>query len=303
MITRFIVLIVFYVLVSCTLQAQDMEWLRLRGIKGSYITSITQTKSGAVFVSTPYGVWRSADTLKTWKNVSFGLRDSLIYSLAATGDGGLLLSTYEGVYRSSNDGEKWSVVTPNPGLKSYRYLKAHPNGTCFVGTRRFLFRSENHGKTWSKFADTVVKEPIPGYNARQYGLAIVGKDDRIVMPTHYSDDKGKTWKTHKFSAWSGFGNMFADNTGKIIAGTLELWYTSENDRSASFIVSEDNGASWGVFSGGASIAIEPEQYGIGRNSMMYRNAEFFIMHSSGSSYLFLDKDTILMSLFGVGSGG
>ena len=112
---RIIALIIF-LSSSVILQAQNIEWQRLHGIQGSYITAITQTSTGTIFVGTPYGIWRSRDTLKTWENVSSGLRDSLIYSLAATGDSSLLAGSYTGVYRTTDDGKTWTIATPSVTL-------------------------------------------------------------------------------------------------------------------------------------------------------------------------------------------
>ncbi|MBK7985352.1 MAG: hypothetical protein IPK11_00185 [Ignavibacteria bacterium] len=196
---------------SIMLQAQDIEWQRLQGIKGANITSITQTNSGAVFVSTPYGIWRSTDKFVTWQKVSATLRDSLIYSLAATGDGGLLASSYNGVYRSSDEGQTWTVVTPAIGKKSFRHLSAHPSGVCFVGIRKQLYRSINHGKTWSPIKDSLSSRYYINGAQRQFGIAVLGQNNRMIFPGYYSDD-GKTFIG---SPW-GSTSWSTDNNGKSV---------------------------------------------------------------------------------------
>ncbi|MFN5309282.1 MAG: fibronectin type III domain-containing protein, partial [Candidatus Kapaibacterium sp.] len=200
---RYIIVLCFFS--CCTLHSQSIEWQRLHGIQGSYITAITKTSSGAIFVGTPYGIWRTRDTLRTWENVSVGLRDSLIYALAATSDGALLAGTYTGVYRTTDDGKTWSIATPSGTVRYWQYLYAHPNGTCFASSRKKLFRSTNNGKTWAAFADSIVNVEL--YDAKisklETPVAAIGKNGRILVNGFYSDDNGKTWQRHKSSRIEG----------------------------------------------------------------------------------------------------
>ncbi|HRE59345.1 MAG TPA: hypothetical protein PLW09_16155, partial [Candidatus Kapabacteria bacterium] len=279
---------------SIMLQAQDIEWQRLQGIKGANITSITQTNSGAVFVSTPYGIWRSTDKFVTWQKVSATLRDSLIYSLAATGDGGLLASSYNGVYRSSDEGQTWTVVTPAIGKKSFRHLSAHPSGVCFVGIQKQLYRSINHGKTWSPLKDSIMSLYYKYESQRQHGIAVLGQDNRMIFPGYYSDD-GKKFIGDPFS--SIFLSSSTDNRAFSI--NTNWGYFSDVSRKFAFGFSKDNGKNFYRFSLKDQIVAEPEQYR-DRNSLAYRNKEFFDIHSQSGSCIFLPKDTILYTLSGVG---
>mgnify|MGYP000886457857 CR=1 FL=1 len=279
---------------SIMLQAQDIEWQRLQGIKGANITSITQTNSGAVFVSTPYGIWRSTDKFVTWQKVSATLRDSLIYSLAATGDGGLLASSYNGVYRSSDEGQTWTVVTPAIGKKSFRHLSAHPSGVCFVGIQKQLYRSINHGKTWSPLKDSIMSLYYKYERQRQHGMAVLGQDNRMIFPGYYSDD-GKEFIGDPFS--SIFLSSSTDNRAFSI--NTNWGYFSDVSRKFAFGFSKDNGKNFYRFSLKDQIVAEPEQYR-DRNSLAYRNKEFFDIHAQSGSCIFLPNDTILYTLSGVG---
>jgi len=278
---------------SIMLQAQDIEWQRLQGIKGANITSITQTNSGAVFVSTPYGIWRSTDKFVTWQKVSATLRDSLIYSLAATGDGGLLASSYNGVYRSSDEGQTWTVVTPAIGKKSFRHLSAHPSGVCFVGIRKQLYRSINHGKTWSPIKDSILSQYFRFQSQRQYGIAVLGQNNRMIFPGYYSDD-GKTYEAK--TAYSS--NYLSGNRDRTYLNIATNWgYFSDVSRKFILAFSRDNGDNFLRIVD--DFIVEPEQWR-DRNSLAYRNKEFFDMHAQSGSCIFLPNDTILCTLSGIG---
>ncbi|MBK7988278.1 MAG: hypothetical protein IPK11_15550 [Ignavibacteria bacterium] len=279
---------------SIMLQAQDIEWQRLQGIKGANITSITQTNSGAVFVSTPYGIWRSTDKFVTWQKVSATLRDSLIYSLAATGDGGLLASSYNGVYRSSDEGQTWTVVTPAIGKNHFDiYLLIQVEYVLWAYKNNYTAPSimEKHGHLLKILSCLYI---INMERQRQYGIAVLGQNNRMIFPGYYSDD-GKEFIGDPFS--SIFLSSSTDNRAFSI--NTNWGYFSDVSRKFAFGFSKDNGKNFYRFSLKDQIVAEPEQYR-DRNSLAYRNKEFFDIHAQSGSCIFLPNDTILYTLSGVG---
>jgi len=293
---RIIALIIF-LSSSVILQAQNIEWQRLHGIQGSYITAITQTSTGTIFVGTPYGIWRSRDTLKTWENVSSGLRDSLIYSLAATGDGSLLAGSYTGVYRTTDDGKTWTIATPSGTVRYWQYLYAHKDGVCFASARKKLFRSTNHGKTWSAFADSIVNiEPFIQTNNLRVPVAMIGTNGRIsIGAQHYSDDNGKTWQRTLSS-----NNYHVKTLTQIDDNTAIIG--SSNSNGIKF--TNDGGKTWYQSSDGLDLMdIDPEQKNdvSQQQALFYKSINYFINEHLNACYAqFIGKDEMLYSIFGLG---
>ncbi len=283
---------------SIMLQAQSIEWQRLHGIQGSYITAITKTSSGAIFVGTPYGIWRTRDTLRTWENVSVGLRDSLIYALAATSDGALLAGTYTGVYRTTDDGKTWSVATPSGTVRYWQYLYAHPNGTCFASSRKKLFRSTNNGKTWAAFADSIVNvEPFIETNKLRVPVAMIGTNGRIsIGAQHYSDDNGKTWqKTLSSDNYHVKALTQIDDNSAIIGSCNGNGIKVTNDGGKTWYESTDDELDL--------MEIDPEQKNEvnGQKALFYNSLNYFINGHLNACYAqFIGNNEMLYSIFGLG---
>jgi photosystem II stability/assembly factor-like uncharacterized protein len=277
---------------SIMLHSQSIEWQRLEGMEGSYITSITQTKSGVIFIGTPYSLWSSRDTLRTWQKVSLsGTRDSLIYGLAATDDGGLLVSTFKGVYRTSDNGITWATVTPAAGVTKWRYIYAHSSGVCFAGATRRLFRSTNHGRSWSSFADTIVQL---SRLKRQLPTPVIGQDGRIIFRNYYMDN-GQKWQrnatpNNNYGSDEAGGGVIASTTdgkGTVIYGRRQV--SSSN---GTISISRDNGVNFETY----RYDIEPQNPG----SEFISSTEDMFYTDLVYNQALIVGDTVLLSYFGRG---
>ncbi|HRE56359.1 MAG TPA: hypothetical protein PLW09_00940, partial [Candidatus Kapabacteria bacterium] len=170
----------------------------------------------------------------------------------------------------------------------------HPSGVCFVGIRKQLYRSINHGKTWSPIKDSLSSRYYINGAQRQFGIAVLGQNNRMIFPGYYSDD-GKTFIG---SPW-GSTSLSTDNNGKSVNIWGAMGDFSDRVGGPGVVISSNNGTNFYIVGPDNAFSAEPEQGG-DRNSVFFRNTEFFAMHAQAGSCVFLPKDTLLLSFPGIG---
>ncbi len=241
--------ILFIVNAISSSYSQNLEFEELKDIPGAYITSINELSTGEIIISTPQGIWKGSSDFSSWIKISSGIVDSTVLSIVITKSDFIIAGTPTGLYRTTTLGTIWTKVGGNFSSNDVRHLSIHPNGYIYAGVHKRLYRSRDNGVTWLPFADNIMKLYV---GEACYGAAHYGKDNRLFVMTHYSDDDGKTWKVpervgalvpnetysngivHAYATMpNGFHYIsYTDTTRDIISGY--------------FLVSTDNGINWGA---------------------------------------------------------
>ncbi|MCK6694850.1 MAG: YCF48-related protein [Thermoanaerobaculia bacterium] len=125
------------------------------------VRTVLETPDGSVFVGCESGLYKSADSGKSWKQV---YAEEGANSLAVSGDA-LICATYSGLLRST-DGGRWQGGKPNKlftstdggktwqridkGLPLVRHIHdvVQAGKFLFCSTDAGIFRSSDVGKTW-----------------------------------------------------------------------------------------------------------------------------------------------------------
>lgn len=170
------------------------------------LRSVFETAAGTIFIGTDRGLFKTADSGKTWKHVYTG---SLVGNLAES-NGVLLATSMRKIIRSTDNGENWAVVFGEGNVawdvKQIKDGFAAITSSSASNTRR-LRTSYDGGKTWQPLdaglQDNVVIDSIwrhgnDGLRAQAVMTSIiqVGENYFCAHPDGIfkSSDKGKTWK-------------------------------------------------------------------------------------------------------------
>ncbi len=153
------------------------------------LSSIFETAGGTLFISCDYGLFKSADKGKTWKQINTaGGAGSIVES-----NGVLVATSIKGIIRSDNNGESWepviseggvgiTVVSIKGGFAAITYSTASK-------TRR-VRTSYDGGITW---------QPIDAGLPASLSIASIVQVGENFFCGHpkgifKSSDKGRTWK-------------------------------------------------------------------------------------------------------------
>jgi photosystem II stability/assembly factor-like uncharacterized protein len=170
------------------------------------IRSVFETATGIIFIGTDRGIFKTANSGKTWKQVYVG---SYVGHLAES-DGVLVAIGMRRIIRSTDNGENWSEVISEGGIawdvKQVKGGFAAITSPSASGTRS-LKTSCDSGKTWQSIDDGLQDKVLidsiwrtwndrPRVQAFQTSITQVGEN---FFCTHRdgifrSSDKGKTWK-------------------------------------------------------------------------------------------------------------
>ena len=170
------------------------------------IRSAFETAGGAIFIGTNRGLFKTANSGKTWKHVHAG---GGVGNLAES-NGVLLAISMSKIIRSTDNGENWAVVDSEGGVafdvKQIKGGFAAITASSVLNTRR-LRTSYDGGKTWQPIdaglQDKVVIDSIsrtwndrPRVQAFMTSIIQVGGNFLCAHPDGIfkSSDKGKTWK-------------------------------------------------------------------------------------------------------------
>ena len=166
-------------------------------------SSAFETAGGTVYMSTSRGLFKTANSGKTWKHVYAG---DWVRNMAESN--GVLMATtnMRRIIRSTDNGENWSLLT-SEGDVSWD-VKQIKGGFAAItsgsesGTRR-LRTSYDGGKTWQPL-DAGLQDKIQRtwnndrLRMQAFNTSIIQVDENL-LGTHpdgifRSSDKGKTWK-------------------------------------------------------------------------------------------------------------
>lgn len=168
--------------------------------------SAFETASGAIFISTDGGLYKTTDDGKTWRRVHNEGMDGNM----AEWDGVLVAISMQRIIRSVDQGETWATVNNKDGVAFD--VKAINGGFAAISSdselnKRRLSTSYDGGKTWqtihSSLQDKAAIDSIgrswddrPRLQTIFTSITKVGED---LFCTHRdgifkSSDKGKTWK-------------------------------------------------------------------------------------------------------------
>jgi photosystem II stability/assembly factor-like uncharacterized protein len=169
------------------------------------IRNVSETAGGTIFISTDRGIFKTADSGKTWKQVyAGGWAGHLDES-----NGVLVATSKRSIIRSTDNGESWAPAISEEeftfDLKPIKGGFVAITATSESGNRR-LSTSYDGGKTWQSIhsgLDKGVSDSIwrtwndrPFLQAFQTSITQIGENFLCIHPhgIFKSTDKGKTWK-------------------------------------------------------------------------------------------------------------
>jgi photosystem II stability/assembly factor-like uncharacterized protein len=175
-------------------------------VRGPRFRSSFESATGALFIGTDRGIFKTVDTGKTWTCVYEG---ELVGHFAESD--GVLLSTVIGtIIRSTDNGENWAPVSSEDSvafdIKPIKGGFAAITAASASAPRR-LSTSFNGGKTWQSVHSTLkdkemiasiwkswIKRPL----LKTFQTAITQVDENFIcihpQGIFKSLDKGKTWE-------------------------------------------------------------------------------------------------------------
>jgi photosystem II stability/assembly factor-like uncharacterized protein len=188
------------------------------------IRSVFETAGGAIFIGTDRGLFKTANSGKTWKHVYAGGWAGHL----AESDGVLVSTSRRRLIRSTDNGENWALVISDSSVvfdvKQIKGGFAAMTSTS-ASNPRGIRTSYDSGKTWqpNNAGNKVVIDSIwrtwndrPRVQAFQTSIIQVGEN---LFCTHHdgifrSSDKGKTWELLLPSVGGKVFNLFI--SGNVI---------------------------------------------------------------------------------------
>ena len=138
------------------IESDDIGWTQTNGPYGGAITVLHATPEGTLFAGTEVGIFRSADSGKTWTPAREGLRvspDNILPNiLVLTQEGNTLYAgTNGGLFYSTNGGNSWQQLTHFGDAWGI-------SGVAIIGDRLYIgrylqesvFYSDDNGKSWTQ---------------------------------------------------------------------------------------------------------------------------------------------------------
>lgn len=188
------------------------------------IRSVFETAGGAIFIGTDKGLFKTADSGKTWKHVYAGGWAGHLAEL-----NGVLVSTSKrSIIRSTDNGENWALAISEDSvafdIKPIKGGFVAITASSESNTRR-LSTSYDGGKTWHPidagdkvFIDSIGRTWNDRPRVQAFGTSItqIGENFLCTHPDGIfkSSDKGKTWKLLLSSIDGKVFNLFG--SGNVI---------------------------------------------------------------------------------------
>lgn len=121
-----------------------LTWERRNtGISNYNLRQNLVDKSGAVWVASENGLYRSTNEGLEWVRVKIGA----FYQVHLDSAGAIVTQDVSNIYRTFNDGGSWETI-PRP---AFGFGGVHPSGDYYgnTGEDGRLYRSTDHGATWT----------------------------------------------------------------------------------------------------------------------------------------------------------
>ena len=138
------------------IESDKIGWTQTNGPYGGTITALHATPEGTLFAGTEVGIFRSADSGKTWTPANEGLRvspDNILPNiLVLTQEGNTLYAGTNGaLFYSTNGGDSWQQLTPFQdefGISGVVII----GDTVYIGriSQESVFFSNDNGKSWTQ---------------------------------------------------------------------------------------------------------------------------------------------------------
>ena len=138
------------------IESNKIGWTQTNGPYGGTITALHAMPEGILFAGTEIGIFRSADSGKTWTPANEGLRvspDNILPNiLALTQEGNTLYACTNGsLFYSTNGGDSWQQLTPFQdefGISGVVII----GDTVYIGriSQESVFFSNDNGKSWTQ---------------------------------------------------------------------------------------------------------------------------------------------------------
>ncbi len=136
--------------------SDNSGWTQTNGPYGGTITALHATPEGVLFAGTEIGIFRSADSGKTWTPANEGLwvsPDNILPNiLVLTQEGNTLYAGTNGaLFYSTNGGDSWQQLTPFQdefGISGVVII----DDTVYIGrsSQESVFFSNDNGKSWTQ---------------------------------------------------------------------------------------------------------------------------------------------------------
>ncbi|MEO6903694.1 MAG: T9SS type A sorting domain-containing protein [Bacteroidia bacterium] len=146
----------------------------------------------ANYYSNSYGIWKTVDGGKTWKqsNSGIGNRMALRILMSANNSKILIAATNDGIWKSIDAGVTWVLKKPGGDFKDMEF-KPGSSQMMYAVTSSEFFYSTDLGETWTKTT-------LPATNTNGGRVGISKADTNVVYVTFVGDfASGKTTPVYK----------------------------------------------------------------------------------------------------------
>lgn len=206
---------VLFAAADCGIFVSPDEGIHWLDVSHGYISgggfSLLNDGRGNIYAGTNFGIYRSADSGKTWRQS--GLISSKVTGLALTGSGEIIAMTASsGLYKSADGGSSWmSIGLVRDDLQS---VATNSGQDIFVGGAGGVYVSTDDGNSWSyrDFSGSFVYSLL----FRDASTIVAGTGTGVYI----SINEGQTWVPRS----GGLGqklvlSLGVDNQGYVYAGS------------------------------------------------------------------------------------
>lgn len=167
-------------------------WRRLAEIRGGSVLQFARAPDGSIVAATPIGLFRSADSGRTWSSLGTPTAAATINCVGAAPDGVVFAGTSHGLFRSTDGGQSWRPVLSGGAVVS---VAAEHGGIVLVGTANDgLLRSEDGGLRWNGanagLMELSVQVVAASPTFADDGMALAGTTAGLFL----SRNGGRSWR-------------------------------------------------------------------------------------------------------------
>ncbi len=151
--------------------------------------------SNRVYISTPYGVWRTDDGCRSWKKKSAGLKSLFVSCVIidARDPRRLFCATESGLYTSADRGERWRrTALPADAVRTVAQHPLQPQILAAGTEEQGLCLSSDGGATWRRAGGELAHQAI-------YAVAFDPEQPRVIACAGFdtgvyrTTDGGASW--------------------------------------------------------------------------------------------------------------